>query len=152
MMAKEALPSGASVVDQAGASAGKDVVGRDKITNVYPASPKPSKLEQLKAQLQKEVGAGHCSIEVIEELQRFKKKMPEDGVSGLEAKLQVSGRSDQLIPALEMKEAFAKLLEKWSLYASAQEIFAHLLAMADYKYRIQILPHLSGLMQSKSMN
>lgn len=139
-------PSGGNVtVDQAGASSGHDMVGRDKITNVLPAPLKLSKLEKLKLRLQQEVDAGRCSMEVIDELQRFKKKVPDDGVSGLEAKLEVAGRSDQLIPALEMKEAFAKLLEKWSLYGSAQEIFAHLLAMADYKYQIQILPQLSNI-------
>lgn len=135
--------SGEGSVDQAGASAGQDIVGRDKITNILPVPQKPSKLEQLKAKLQLEVDAGHCSIETIEELQRFKKKVPDDGITGLEAKLEAAGRSDQLMSALEMKEEFAKLLEKWSLYGSAQEIFAHLLAMADYRYRIQILPQVA---------
>jgi hypothetical protein len=39
-----------------------------------------------------------------------------------------------------MKEMFVKLLEKWSLYASAQEIFAYLLAKAEYNFNYLIHP------------
>lgn len=140
-MATKAL-SQADSVDQSGATVGRDMVGRDKITNVFAPTTKPSKLDQLKARLKAEVDSEAQVTEVIEALQRFKKKVPDDGVTGLEAKLEVAGRSAQLLLALEMKEEFAKLLEKWSLYSSAQEIFAHLLAMADYKYNLQILPQL----------
>jgi hypothetical protein len=134
-------------VNQKGASAGGDLVGGDK-TEIHNYSATPlrlSKLEKLKARLQQEVDDGRCSPEVIEDLRNFHKKVPEDGVSGLEAKLEVSGRSSQLMAALEMKEQFAKLLDKWSLYASAQEIFVHLLAMSDYKYSHHIYPLISKL-------
>ena len=117
----------------------------DKTEIHHHAAPSPqlSKLDKLKIRLQQEVAEGHCSSDVIDQLQKFKKKIPEDGVVGLEAKLQVSGRSAQLMTALEMKEQFAKLLDKWSLYGSAQEIFVHLLAMADYKYSHLIFPLIS---------
>lgn len=138
----DALQAGISV-DQSGASAGQDMVGRDKVTHIHAPAAKLSKLEKLKIRLEQEVAAGQCAADLIDELQSFKKRVPDDGVSGLEAKLEVAGRSEQLIPALEMKEAFAKLLERWSLYGSAQEIFAHLLAMADYRYRIQIAPQIA---------
>jgi len=133
-------------VNQRGASAGNDLVGGNKTEiHNYPAQPKLTKLEQLKIRLQQEVADGRCSAEVIEQLQHFRKRRPADGVVGLEAKLQVSGRSSQLMTALEMKEQFAKLLERWSLYASAQEIFVHLLAMAEYKYSHQIFPLIGDL-------
>lgn len=134
--------------NQRGASAGGDVVGGDKTElhiHTQNHTSKPSKLEQLKLRLQYEVDAGHCSQDVIEELQRYHKKVPSDGVVGLEAKLEYAGRAAQKMNALEMKEQFAKLMEKWSLYASAQEIFVHLLAMADYKYSLQVSPLLSTL-------
>ncbi|WP_031371021.1 ABC-three component system protein [Lysobacter antibioticus] len=131
-------------VNQKGASAGGDVVGRDKMeVHHHPVPPKLSKLEKLKERLLQEVADGRCSSEIIEQLRYFQKKVPEDGIAGLEAKLEASGRTAQLMIALEMKEQFAKLLEKWSLYASAQEIFAHLLAMAEYKYSHQIFPLVS---------
>lgn len=129
-------------VNQKGASAGGDIVGGDK-TDIhnYPAvAPRLSKLDKLKMRLQQEVAEGHCSPDVIDQLKNFRKKIPEDGVVGLEAKLEISGREAQLMTALEMKEQFAKLLDKWSLYESAQEIFVHLLAMADYKYSHLIFP------------
>lgn len=132
-------------VNQKGASAGGDIVGGNKfeVHHHIAASLPPSKLDKLKVRLQQEVAEGQCSPSIIDQLQNFKKKIPEDGVVGLEAKLQVSGRSEQLMTALEMKEQFAKLLDKWSLYGSAQEIFVHLLAMADYKYSHHIFPLIS---------
>ena len=137
-------------VNQKGASASGDIIGRDKteIHQHMPPAAKLSKLEKLKVRLQQEVADGSCSNQIIDELQKFKKKIPEDGVVGLQAKLEVSGRAAQLMTALEMKEQFAKLLDKWSLYASAQEIFAHLLAMADYKYSHQIYPLITQIEQT----
>lgn len=129
-------------INQKGAHAGGDVVGGNK-TEIHKhsaPSARSSKLEQLKLRLQNEVADGRCSSAVIEQLQLFQKRVPADGVEGLVAKLEVSGRSSQIITALEMKEQFAKPLERWSLYASAQEIFVHLLAMAEYKYSHQISP------------
>ncbi|HUD40749.1 MAG TPA: ABC-three component system protein [Dokdonella sp.] len=127
------------------AVAGGDIVGGDKVVHNHPPTQKKSKLELLKAQLKKEVEDGSSSSDLIDQLQCYKKPIPEDGVIGLVAKLEASGRSAQLMTALEMKEQFAKLLEKWSLYASAQEIFAHLLAMAQYKYSHQIYPIIGSI-------
>jgi hypothetical protein len=133
-------------VNQKGASAGGDIVGGNKEVHHHVApAVRRSKLEKLKQRLQEEIAIGQCSVETIEQLQNFQKKVPADGVVGLVAKLEKSGRSAHVMTALEMKEQFAKLLEKWSLYVSAQEIFAHLLAMADYKYSHQILPLVSSL-------
>lgn len=132
-------------VNQTGASSAGDLVGRDKISHHHPPPLPLSKIEKLKARLQQEVADGACSAELIEELKRFHKLVPADGVVGLEAKLEVAGRKSQVLLALEMKEQFAKLLEKWSLYGSAQEIFAHLLAMADVRYATQIFPLVGAL-------
>jgi hypothetical protein len=132
-------------VNQKGAQAGGDIVGGDKIVHNYAAEPRRTKLELLKARLKKEVeDEAHCT-DLIDQLQNYQKPLVEDGVVGLEAKLEVSGRSAQLMTALEMKEQFSKLLDKWSLYVSAQEIFAHLLAMAHYKYTHQIFPQIGKI-------
>jgi len=40
---------------------------------------------------------------------------------------------------------FAKLLAKWSLYASAQEIFVHLLSLAVHEFRMSIQPLLGQI-------
>lgn len=139
--------SGNPKVNQKGVVASGDVVGRDKYEkHIHEAAPaKLSKLEKLKERLQQEIADDAQCHQIIDELLHFQKKMPEDGVVGLEAKLEAAGRSQQLMNALEMKESFAKLLERWSLYSSAQEIFAHLLAMADYKFGHQIKPFVGKL-------
>jgi len=135
-------------VDQSSARAGGDVVGRDKTeVHNHAAFPKQSKLEKLKARLEKEVADGNKSHQIVEELLSFKRIPPDDGVSGLQAKLEISGRAEQVMAALEMKEQFAKQLDRWSLYMSAQEIFVHLLAMAECNYKLQIYPLVETLSQ-----
>lgn len=136
-------------INQKGAQAGGDIVAGNKteIHKHVASTIKPSKLEQLKIRLQREVEDGRCSATLIEQLQNFQKRIPADGIEGLVAKLEVSGRASQIITALEMKEQFAKLLERWSLYGSAQEIFVHLLAMAEYKYSHHISPLVPSLDQ-----
>lgn len=139
--------SGNLNVNQKGAVAGGDVVARDKYEkHIHEAAPpKLSKLEKLKERLRQEINNDAQCHQIIDELLYFQKKVPDDGVIGLEAKLEAAGRSQQLMSALEMKERFAKLLERWSLYGSAQEIFAHLLAMADYRFGHQIKPLMEKL-------
>ena len=44
-----------------------------------------------------------------------------------------------------MKEMFAKLLDQWSLYASAQQIFVFLLARAERQFNDIILPQVPVL-------
>lgn len=131
--------------NQKGARAGGDVVGRDKIIHNQAPEPRRTKLELLKARLKQEVQDGAQCADLIDQLQNYQKPVPEDGVVGLEAKLEVAGRASQIMTALEMKEQFSKLLEKWSLYASAQEIFAHLLAMAHYRYMSQVFPQVGDI-------
>jgi hypothetical protein len=131
--------------DQRDASAGGDIVGRDKTVHVhFPVNQQPSKLAALKARLQNELTNGDA-LAVLDKLQRFAQRVPADGISGLEAKLEHSDRASHTMRALEMKEQFAKLLEAWSLYASAQDIFVHLLTKVDLLFDQQIRPLLSEL-------
>ena len=82
---------------------------------------------------------------MVEGLQRFYSRKSVDGIDGLEAKLTAGGRSHELFDALEQKERFSKLLDKWSLYASAQQIFAYLLAKAEHEFRLIVLPQITLL-------
>lgn len=81
----------------------------------------------------------------IEALAHFQTQYAHDGIKGLEAKLKAGGRSDEYLSALEKKELFAKLMERWSLYASAQVIFAYLLGLAEHEYTFFILPQITKL-------
>src|SRR5689334_3163188 len=129
---------------QAGACAGGDMVGRDKLTHVtldLRRSTGASKIEALKARLIAEMERDKHVGAIIEELQHYHtRRRAADGIEGLEAKLAAAHRQTELLDAMEQKERFAKLLMKWSLYASAQEIFVHLLSLAVHEFQMSIQP------------
>jgi hypothetical protein len=133
-------------VDQAGATARGDIVGRDKYEHHHhPASRQAGVVEQLLQKLQDEVAGNEHVRDTIEALAHFYSRRSHDGVDGLQAKLEKADRSDEYLDAIEKKELFAKLLERWSLYASAQEIFAYLLAKAEYEFTYVVRPQLDGI-------
>jgi hypothetical protein len=133
-------------VDQAGASAHGDVVGRDKHEQHFHLPPRAAGVvQQLLEKLQKEVENNEHVRHTIESLAYFQTRRPHDGIIGLQAKLDAAQRSDEYFDAIEKKELFAKLLERWSLYASAQEIFVYLLAKAEYEFTYVIRPQLCTL-------
>jgi hypothetical protein len=137
-------------IDQSNASAGGDVVaGNKKVIKNFYAAPNPSGVvEQLLNKLQAEMHENEEVKHRIENLQYFYERKSIDGVDGLEAKLTAENRNNELYLALEKKEHFVKLLEKWSLYASAQEIFAFFLAKIEYEFSTFIFPKISTLGQS----
>ncbi|USU13207.1 hypothetical protein NF701_05050 [Sphingomonadaceae bacterium OTU29THOMA1] len=139
-------------IDQSQASAGRDIIGGgsfggDKVEGPkYQIDARPhvqlGTIAQLKIKLQQELDSKEHFYETIEALQHFSIRVPADGIIGLEAKLEAGGRADETLFALDEKEAFVKLLAKWSLYASAQEIFAFILSRIDYEYRRFVQPRL----------
>ena len=133
-------------VTQQGASAKGDIVGRDKVeTHYHSAFPSPGIVEQLQQKLQAEIENNEKARHTIEALTHFQTRRSRDGIDGLDAKLTAGERSHEYLAALEKKELFVKLLEKWSLYASAQEIFAYLLANADYEFNYFVHPQIQTL-------
>lgn len=133
-------------VDQAGASAQGDVVARDKIETHYHSTVSPQGIvNQLLEKLHTEVASSAKIRHTIESLAHYYNRRSIDGVDGLEKKLEAAGRQTEYLAAIEKKEMFAKLLEQWSLYASAQEIFVHLLARAEHEFNYIIYPQISGL-------
>jgi hypothetical protein len=131
-----------SVITQSKATAGGDIVAGDKITNHnYPAVA--SRIEALMLGLAKEIEEKQETQGIIESLQFYFKKVSPDGISGLEAKLNHAGRNNELFIAFEKKELFAKLLEKYSLYESAQKIFAYLLAKVEHKFNYSVHPQVT---------
>jgi hypothetical protein len=103
----------------------------------------PGKLiEQLLHRLQHEMEHDVRVQQTIEKLQVYCRRKSEVGPVGLEAKLTAADREYEILGAIERKEQFAKLLERWSLYGSAQEIFAYLLARAEHEFTMSVNPHL----------
>jgi hypothetical protein len=134
-------------VSQQGASAHGDVVGRDKTEhhNYYLPSAPLGLVEQLLQKLKAEIEKNEKILHTIEALAHFQTRRSHDGIDGLEAKLRAGYRADEYFNALEKKELFAKLLQKWSLYASAQEIFAYELAKAEYAFNYFVHPQIVNL-------
>lgn len=135
-----------SSAQQSHATAGRDMAGRDinNVTNYNSAPRAANVVEQLLDKLQLEIEQDAQASEIVEKLQRFYQKKAHDGVMGLQAKLDKGGRSDSYFDAIEMKEMFVKLLEQWSLYASAQQIFIFLLARAERQFNDIILPQVTS--------
>jgi len=127
------IPVGAGVpvaqnIDQTRARAGRDLIGRDQVVNqisggVFHFGPQGGKIAQLLDRLKTEFECNEQAAACFAELEYFYKRHALDGIEGLEAKFDASGQSTKLYWALERKEQFVKVLEKWSLYASAQEIW-----------------------------
>ena len=135
-------------VDQRRASAQGDVVGGDKITELHIHESTASSggvVEQLLRKLEAEIADNAQTQETIQALKRFYNRRSDDGIEELEAKLDASGRQGELRAAMEKKEMFAKLLERWSLYASAQQIFVYLLARAEHEFNYNIYPKIESL-------
>lgn len=114
----------------------------NKVTKTYLSSPSSKLIEDLLEKLHEELEHSQQVRHTIEKLQFYFKGKATSGPVGLEAKLHAAGRVDEVADALEKKEHFAKLLERWSLYSSAQEIFAYLLARAEHEFSMSIKPHL----------
>lgn len=131
---------------QSGAIAGGDVVGRDKIEfHSHPSGTAGGPVERLIEKLKSEIADKKHIQHTIDSLANFKRRRTLDGIEGLEAKLSAGNRDDEIFDALDKKEQFAKLLQKWSLYASAQEIFAYLLAKTDYEFNQFVHPEIENL-------
>lgn len=106
------------------------MVGRD----YYNVEAKKGLIEKLLFKLKEQYDCNEQTQTTIDELARYHTRRSSDGIDGLEAKLKASGRYAYYDDAIEKKEMFAKLLERWSLYSSAQEIFVHILAKAENEF------------------
>jgi len=131
-------------VNQSGASAGRDLVAGNK-TSIYEThnhfEGRRTQIEGWLEKLAIEMKENERVQEMVDSLQYFHEKHSVDGIDGLEAKLDHAGRSDQLSKALKRKEHFSKLLDKYSHFGSAQQIFALLLSKIDTSFDEEILPY-----------
>ncbi|SLN76489.1 hypothetical protein ROG8370_03888 [Roseovarius gaetbuli] len=135
-------------VNQSHSQAGGDMAGGN-ISKSYHFNSQENAyeaIEKLAAKLCSEVDDEQTFDGTIANLAYYKRRREAaDGVVGLECKLKAGNRSDLWEDALDQKVEFEKLLEEWSLYASAQEIFAHILAKVERTFKRQIKPHLSNV-------
>lgn len=134
-----------SSTNQSGASAGGNVVARDLNDNsthlhLPPMSESTSLhsalgkwIEQLElAKLEDET----IAYDVANLAFYKRKRISDDGINGLDEKLCAGDRSNRREDAIEQKLSFEMILTEWSLYASAQEIFAYLLAKIHRNFNL----------------
>lgn len=130
-----------ALMSQSGSTVGgNQVLGDYNHTVVNEAGRAATVVERLLARLQAELDNDITCSDTIRKLQRYHGGTAKGGVIGLHNKLHAAGRMDEIEDALEAKEMFVKLLEEFSLYASAQEIFVYLLAQAERVFNSEVLP------------
>jgi hypothetical protein len=126
-------------IDQSQAQAGGDITGGNKVVLSFISQTSGSNtVSQLHEKLKAEIQSNNKINETVSNLQYFMKPKPVDEFRGLEAKLTKANRSHEILNALDKKELFAQFLEKWSLYESAQEIFACFLAKIEHVFVYEI--------------
>ncbi|WP_298330321.1 ABC-three component system protein [Asticcacaulis sp.] len=110
------------------------IIGRD--ANLI--APAQSIIDKLNEKLSLEIDEGKKIAHIIESLRYYHEKYSEDGIEGLEQKLNKAGMGAKYKRAVKDKELFVMLLEKYNAFESAQEIFATLLAKMDYCYNNKV--------------
>jgi hypothetical protein len=135
----------AEKVDQSGASAQGDIVAGNKTEYHYHPGAEAGVIEKLLEKLQQEMEQKKQQASLIAESERYYARRAGDTEGGLDEKLSAVGRGGDYLDALEKKEKFVKLVERWSLYVTAQLIFVFLLARAEYRFTLFIEPKIGDL-------
>ena len=79
--------------------------------------------------------------QILEELEAFQRQKSNETVIGLEAKLQAANKTQELIEmATELKEKYAKKLERNQFFESAQRINIFLLGFARTQFVTNVYP------------
>lgn len=136
-------------VNQKGARAGVDNVGRDKVTITTVYGGAAPVLQKLWDALAEEIRTETTTRDWVDSLQFFKDKIAPDGVTGLEEKLKHAGRDADTLMAMRQKEMFVKLLTRYELFSSAQEILAFCLHRIQHEFDTFISPKLGELTKSE---
>lgn len=127
-------------VNQKAAQAAGHIVGRDYNNYEAPKSGITKLFDDLKSQMERD----DTVTDIIVDLARYHTQVANDGIVGLKMKLEVSGRSSFYMNAIEQKEMFAKLLEKHSLYSSAQQIFVLFLSKTESTFNHVVHPEIEN--------
>lgn len=120
---------------------GRDNQVADQIHNYYGDSKLQSPIAALMERLAEEIKSDAQVQDLIDTLQFFHVRHAPDGIEGLEGKLTHAGRRDEITLALRQKDLFARLLAKHTMFDSAQQIFAYLLAKIEQDYKCYVLPN-----------
>lgn len=129
-------------VDQSQATAGGDLVGRDKITKIV-SPDRPSPIATLLKRLEQERKSDAKFDRLIDELQHFCDSVDSVEPVGLKTKLERGGRADLVTAGTREKELFAKRLAQHQHWRSAQDIYAFMLGRVRDRFEAVIVPLLA---------
>lgn len=107
-------------------TAGGDVIGRDKITNILPAS---TQMDLLSQKYVEEKSNQQVTYVIIEELTHYSNKKYD--IRDLTEKLEDAGFDYLIEVGEELKEEVSKLIIRNQHYKSAQKIITYLLAEVE---------------------
>lgn len=125
-------------INQSNISAGGDVAGHD-ITHIHNNAIPPTWYQQKFMHLAAEIEKDQRYESTIDDLVYYQTLL--DGQKGLEEKLKDGGLNNAVISsAIRKKLKFAKKLEKYKYYVSAQWINSHLFAEIIMKFNDYIVP------------
>lgn len=120
-------------------TSGGDFAGRD-LTKMQVAFS-AGNLKELYKHFEEERKQNKLFDEILDELDVFQRQKANETVVGLEAKLKAANKPDELIEmAMELKETYAKKLEKNKFFESAQRINIFLLGYARTQFVTFVYP------------
>lgn len=133
-------------VDQSDSNVLGDQVGRDQYKTTIFSGPAPAAtaMDALIAKYQQEVDAQSEVGQTIDELQRWLVNRHTDQPRNLEAKFSDGKRNNDLRFAEQLKESFAKKLQRNQFYESAQKIIAYTLALVRHRFMCDVVPLLAN--------
>lgn len=107
-------------------TAGRDFIGRDKITNILPA---PTQMDVLSQKYVEEKSNQQTTHVIIKELTHYSNE--EHDIRDLNEKLEDAGFGYLIEVGEELKEEVSKLIIRNQHYKSAQKIISYLLAEVE---------------------
>lgn len=132
-------------------TSGGDFAGRDltKVQVTFSAG----NLKELYKRFEQERRQNQLFDEILYELDVFQRQKADETVIGLEAKLKDANKTDELIEmAMELKETYAKKLEKNKLFESAQRINIYLLGFARTQFVTFVYPSIKDGSSDENVN
>lgn len=127
-------------------TAGRDFVGRDKITNIL---PNPTQMDLLSQKYVEEKENQQMTYEIIDELTHYSNETYD--IRDLTEKLEDAGFGYLIETAEELKEEVSKLIIRNQHYKSAQKIITYLLAEVESIFNAHIKSELLNVKEEAAL-
>lgn len=127
-------------------TAGGDVVGRDKITNILPA---PTQMDLLSQKYVEEKSNQQVTYVIIDELTHYSNENYD--IRDLTEKLEDAGFGYLIDVGEELKEEVSKLIIRNQHYKSAQKIITYLLAEVESIFNANIKKRLLDVREEAAL-